>query len=375
MTPISLPAPATRKKTIHQIESIRVVAMASIFFYHIWSVTPGFNGANPLGAWFGDLLSQGYLGVVVFNTMTGFLLAMPHVGEGARPVPGMKDYFSRRFLRICPQYFVSLVIFSLAALAAGAYSPGSLAVKFLEHAAFVHTLDAGAFFAIVPAYWWMGLLAQFYLIFPLVIGLYEKLGAGRGLAVVCVACFGFWYFLGQAAAAAPGSFVSLVDYMIFYNIPARLPEFALGMFLAVLYKRHAQAVDAAGLGVMVLAAIGLAAGAAGFLAAGLIPLTLVFKHICLIVGCIGTAMCLFLIPAMSRLGAMAAVSQAGAASYSFYLLHQQLVGYTSDWLKKTMQPFQVFVVVAVLVGIVCYLASRRLDVLAARMLAALDGKK
>ena len=367
------PAIAPRKKTIHQIETLRIAAMGSIFFYHIWSVLPGLSDSNPFGAWFGGLLSQGYLGVVVFNTMTGFLLAMPHVGAGARPVPGMREYFSRRFLRICPQYFISLVIFSLAALAAGTYSPGALAGKFVEHALFVHTFDAGAFFAIVPDYWWMGLLAQFYLIFPLVIRLYEKLGAGRGFAVIGVVCWGGWYFLGQAAQAKPGSFVSLVDYMIFYNIPARLPEFALGMFLATLWKEKAAVLSTPGFFTLGVSLVGLGAGAAGFLAAGFIPAPLVFKHIFLIAGCIGSALFLFLTPAVSRLGAAPAVAMGGAASYSFYLLHQPLVGYGADLLGHSMEPCQAFVVIAVMAGIAAYLGARLVDALAARMLAALDG--
>ncbi|MBF0481917.1 MAG: acyltransferase [Desulfovibrionaceae bacterium] len=364
---------APRKKTIHQIESLRIMAMGSIFLYHIWSVLPGFNDANPLGAWFGDLLSQGYLGVVVFNAMTGFLLAMPHVGAGARPVPGMREYFSRRFLRICPQYFISLVIFSIAALAAGTYSPGALAGKFVEHALFLHTFDAATFFSIVPAYWWMGLLAQFYLIFPLVIGLYGKLGAGRGFTAIGVVCWGGWYFLGQAAAASPGSAAALVDYMLFYNIPARLPEFALGMFLATLWKEKSAGLSAPGTLALSVSLAGLAAGLAGFLAAGLIPAPLVFKHIFLIAGCIGSALFLFLTPVMSRLGAAPAVAMGGAASYSFYLLHQPLVGYGADLLRGSMPPFQAFVVVAVLAGIVAYIGARWLDALAARLLAALDG--
>jgi peptidoglycan/LPS O-acetylase OafA/YrhL len=367
------PAIAPRRKTIHQIESLRIAAMGSIFLYHIWSVLPGFNNANPLGSWFGDLLSQGYLGVVVFNTMTGFLLAMPHVGAGARPVPGMREYFSRRFLRICPQYFVCLVIFSVAALAAGTYSPGGLGVKFVEHALFVHTFDAGTFFSIVPAYWWMGLLAQFYLIFPLVVRLYEKLGAGRGFAVIGVVCWGGWYFLGQAAQAAPGSAASLVDYMLFYNIPARLPEFALGMFLATLWKENALVLSAPGRLALGVSLAGLGAGVAGFLAAGLIPAPLVFKHVFLVAGCGGTALFLFLTPAMSRLGEAPAVALGGAASYSFYLLHQPLVGYGADLLRGSMEPFQAFVAIAVMAGIVAYLGARRLDALAARLLAALDG--
>ena len=69
-------------KRISQSEFLRAVAMADVFFFHIWSVIPEAGTENPLGPLFGDILAQGYLGVVIFNTITGFVLTLPLAARG-----------------------------------------------------------------------------------------------------------------------------------------------------------------------------------------------------------------------------------------------------------------------------------------------------
>ena len=92
--------------------------MAAIFFYHLWSVQPG-GDQNPFGPILGDFLSQGYLGVVVFNAITGFVLTLPHADPGGKPALAFTDFFRRRFGRIVPQYYLSLALWTLVALVAG----------------------------------------------------------------------------------------------------------------------------------------------------------------------------------------------------------------------------------------------------------------
>ena len=97
---------------------LRPWAMAAIFFYHLWSVQPG-GDQNPFGPILGDFLSQGYLGVVVFNAITGFVLTLPHADPGGKPALAFTDFFRRRFGRIVPQYYLSLALWTLVALVAG----------------------------------------------------------------------------------------------------------------------------------------------------------------------------------------------------------------------------------------------------------------
>ena len=108
------------QRRVTQIESIRVLAMAGIFLYHLWTVLPDGGAQNPFGPILGDILSQGYLGVVVFNAITGFVLALPHAHPGGKPPMAYFDFFRRRFGRITPQYYLSLALWSVVALVAGA---------------------------------------------------------------------------------------------------------------------------------------------------------------------------------------------------------------------------------------------------------------
>ena len=73
------------QRRVTQIESIRVLAMFAIFFYHVWTVLPDGGAQNPFGPILGDIMSQGYLGVVVFNAITGFVLTLPHANPGGKP--------------------------------------------------------------------------------------------------------------------------------------------------------------------------------------------------------------------------------------------------------------------------------------------------
>src|SRR5882724_3704565 len=131
--------------------------MAAIYLFHLWSVVPDGVGKG----WAAVALSQGYLGVVVFNVITGLVLAWPHLGPARRPLPGWGEFLRRRFLRIVPAYYLALGLWTaIAALVARGGGGGSQApsmASVVAHVLFVHTLSPAYFFAIVPAYWWLGL--------------------------------------------------------------------------------------------------------------------------------------------------------------------------------------------------------------------------
>jgi peptidoglycan/LPS O-acetylase OafA/YrhL len=95
--------------TLTQIEVMRVLAMAGIFLYHVWSGLPE-AGAQPFfGPVISHILSQGHVGVLLFNMITGFVLTLPYAGPTGRPLPRYKTFLRQRFLRICPNYYLSLL--------------------------------------------------------------------------------------------------------------------------------------------------------------------------------------------------------------------------------------------------------------------------
>jgi peptidoglycan/LPS O-acetylase OafA/YrhL len=352
------------QRRVTQIESIRVLAMAGIFFYHLWTVLPDGGSQNFLGPMLGDILSQGYLGVVLFNAITGFVLTLPHADPDAKAPLGFLDFFGRRFGRIMPQYYLSLALWSLVALIVGALPLAALGLCVTEKLFFVQTFDPARFFCLEPALWWMGLLAQFYLVFPLLLRLFRKCGPARATWICLGFGWGLWCVLSLAAKISTTA--ALLDYMLYFNLPYRLPEFALGMAFAIVWKKRAadpQPNDlASGLPVSwLLGFAGLAYFALPLSVLLKNALPMPFAHILLTAACLGVAGTLFAWPAMARLGAKPRIATAAAASYSFYLLHQPILGYGADLLHGHLSPFAAMVVLALVSLPAAYVLARYQD--------------
>lgn len=96
------------------IEGLRAIAAGSILLYHTWIA------ASPNGGWadagpFTRLLPDLSFGVVLFFTLSGFLLYRPFVAGilGYRRPPRFSRYLQNRFLRIAPAYVVILLATAL----------------------------------------------------------------------------------------------------------------------------------------------------------------------------------------------------------------------------------------------------------------------
>jgi peptidoglycan/LPS O-acetylase OafA/YrhL len=340
------PSAERRATPVPQVETARVLAMAAIFLFHLWSVVPEGAGTG----WASVALSQGHLGVVVFNVITGLVLAWPHLGPGRRPIPELGAFLRRRFLRIVPAYWLALGLW--AGVAALVDEPPA-ARSVVTHLLFVHTLSPAEFFTIVPAYWWLGLLAELYLAFPLVLRFQQAVGPWRGAAVVCAACWGGW--LVADALARPGSTAALLNYMGYFNLPYRLPEFALGIGLASSLRTGAGGGPprlAAGACAALLAASALLMAIPAALP-GSAPLV----HVRLVAGCVALFVALLALPMQRAEGRIARLA---AASYSFYLLHQPILGYGLTLLRR-VGPHVAFWLLLVGAGVLTFRLARRLD--------------
>lgn len=367
-------SPPQKRKTLGQIEVMRVVAVTGIFLYHLWSDVPRAGTENPMGPVFGAILSQGWLGVILFNIVTGFVLTLPFAGPSGRPMPRYFTFLRHRFLRICPNYYISLFFWTLVAIVAGK-AGANLPSSFLQHLTFVHTLNPAVFFDIVPAYWWMGLLAQFYLAYPLLWRAFTALGPKRAVLWLCGGCWGLWLFLEFMATLFPGSLWAMANYLFYFNLPFRLSEFAIGMFLACLWKDPAanpvlgqgktlgQAFavkrTAAGASLVLLVVWAMCFGVPGPL---LFVTHLYWMAVTLSAGCL-----LFFSESMDRLGVWKPVTAVAAMSYSIYLMHQPILAYLSDWVRPQMDPFPAFIFLTGLCGLLSLWASSVVDTMVAKI--------
>jgi peptidoglycan/LPS O-acetylase OafA/YrhL len=89
--------------------------------------------------------------------------------------------------------------------------------------------------------------------------------------------------------------------------------------------------------------------------------------------CLSLGLALFFTRWAAVLGAWPPLARAAAASYSFYLLHQPVIGYATPWAKAVLSPFGAFVVVTVGAGVIAWGMSLLLDYIAARIQSVTSG--
>jgi len=350
---------------IPQLELLRAIAMAGIFVFHLWSVVPNIAEDGIIGKFVGYAGSFGYLGVVLFNFITGFVLALPYLGLERRELPAYPGFLRRRFKRIAPKYYLALTFWLGLLLLLGKGRSGSLLFDYLAHLSFIHSILPSSFFAIVPAYWWLGLLAQFYLLFPLLLRFFRKVGAARACLLVCMASWGCWIALDQFSH--PGSRWALVNYMWYYNLPARLPEFVLGMWLAEAWQIDTYGKSPPGASPHNAIPLGYLTFVAAMLLFALIAGSIVpverlpFRHISMISFCLAGIVAVLMFKLSGWLGQSPITIKFAAASYSIYLLHQPLLGYANRMLGHMLQPLTAFFLLLILVGTISFCLAAALD--------------
>lgn len=363
---------------IPPVELLRVMATVGIFLFHLWTVIPLSSDSGVLSPLLARLPLLGTLGVIVFNCLAGFVLSVPYLGQSnPRSLPRALDFFCSRFGRICLHYYPTLVLWTTPWMILSAHEQGWLAIllAFVTHLVFLHTLHASTFFAIVPAFWWLGMLAQFYLVYPWLLRFFARVGPGKACVLTCVILWGGWVVLTHVASQFPGSTLATVHYLLYFNLPVRLPEFALGMWLAAAWNRAAPLVRgqqrATALPSPLAKVIGpLLIGLALFLLlhrALLDQLSQPFDHIYLVLWCLCGILAVLRWPLAMRLGSWRLILDLAATSYGIYLLHQPLLGYANHYLAGLFSPGVRFVVLLIGIGWLCYRAAVGLNLLVYRM--------
>ncbi len=187
------------------------------------------NVARYLG-WTGDQ------GVSVFLILSGFgltwgLLARGQVG----PLP-LGRFYLRRAARVYPLWWGANAL----ALAIGFLVPAFFNITLWEYLLNLAgiRITSGALYALVPAWWYITLLIQLYLVYPVLWSGLGRLGAARLLLVAAavalpIRLLGLWAFTDYLDAWSRGA--------LFIT---RLPEFVLGISLAAWMHANPDGIDA-----------------------------------------------------------------------------------------------------------------------------------
>ncbi|HEV8717855.1 MAG TPA: acyltransferase, partial [Candidatus Binatia bacterium] len=267
----------------------------------------------------------GFHAVAVFLVLSGFGLtySLARTGE---PDGGWLGWYRGRLLRLFPMYWVAHLVYLISPFIA---RPEPLDYRFVLSflGDRVYPVDMIFFYA-NPALWYFGLLLELYLVFPLLFRLLQKLGVTW-----------FLVFCGLETLIS--------RYVLLYVIPAsgnylqgaffgtRLWEFAAGMALGLLYRRHRAVVEErlfngwTLLSGAVIYVLGLYSYATmwsysvtdAFIGTGL---SIILAHLALWSG---------LLPPLERM-----LAYVGAFSYGLYLLHQPYVIYFGERMRTLSLP-------------------------------------
>ncbi len=88
-----------------------------------------------------------------------------------------------------------------------------------------------AMLSFVGTWWFIGIIIQFYLLFPLLYKLFKKLKPLHALLICVAVSFIYRYVISLTTSGSPIG-INEADIYLFVMFPARLSEFALGMYLA-----------------------------------------------------------------------------------------------------------------------------------------------
>jgi peptidoglycan/LPS O-acetylase OafA/YrhL len=177
--------------------------------------------------WF-QVSGLGFHAVGVFIILSGWTLMQSTMRRAESGVTAWGPWYRARFVRLYPMYWVAHLVYLVSPFVARLEPVDDRIVLSLLGLRFI---DIQMNFMYLNAAWWyFSMLIQFYLIFPILFAAARHLGAGPFLLVACAAGFFARYILlvvwPQNGLWVLGGFAV-----------CRLPEFALGMSLAIWHSR------------------------------------------------------------------------------------------------------------------------------------------
>ena len=205
------------------MECIRGLAILLVFLFHVYGISSGGQGNPP--SFLMSFVVSGNTGVTLFFVLSGFLLSRPWLialRDGPGLMPGIKNYYIARILRVLPLYYV-FVLF--AALMTGNWPAAA--------EAFAFSYVGFEIFPYSVIWWTLSTEVQFYLLLPLAfygwaMGKWLRLLLGAGL-LLWLYCYLRFVILDNPAIAG--------NFFLSKSLFARLPAFLLGIGACWVYLR------------------------------------------------------------------------------------------------------------------------------------------
>jgi peptidoglycan/LPS O-acetylase OafA/YrhL len=311
---------------IPEVDGLRFVAIAAVFVYHLRGYLAYFSTTEwrtPVADdWLAQVTEFGNLGVHLFFTLSGFILALPfadHCFRGGRPV-SLKAYFLRRLTRLEPPYLLTLFLFFGLYAATGRRPVAEMLPNLLANCFYVHNWFGAAGGSINTVAWSLEIEVQFYLLAPFLAGIFvipSRIARRTLLVATSMAAVALQVFVLDGPPAAP---ISLLNYAQF---------FLMGFLAADIYVADWQGSPTRGAAwdpVLVAAAVAIPALALA--ESPVLPWALPGLMFLLIAVSFRAAYC-------RRFLANPLVTAIGGMCYTIYLIHYQVISFvgrfTCDW--------------------------------------------
>jgi peptidoglycan/LPS O-acetylase OafA/YrhL len=241
-------SPDRKRRDVRGMDGIRAMAALAVFGVHFQQLTGVGGHWGPFDLQ--RLLENGNTGVAVFFLLSGFLLSRPlWSARGTAGFDAVLDGFARRrFLRIVPAYFLCL---TALVLWSRHWRSASERLDTLLHYLFLHNMTEQTIYGISHPFWALAVIAQFYVVFWLLVRGLRALGwhSERRMVDVflAVGVVGWLVHFGavryaQSAGDWPfASFIQPHGYVLTHSLPAHLPHFMLGVLGAWLFAHLGRA--------------------------------------------------------------------------------------------------------------------------------------
>ena len=330
----------TARPRLSELTSLRFFAALHVMFFHAYAMR-----AITVNGWLRQISSIGYVGVSLFFVLSGFILVYTYAGA-----PIVRAGFWRaRFARVYPAYLFSLLFCAPFFFYAATHLP----VPFFAWAS--HHMKLASFLPLVllqswvpagamswnPVAWSLSVEALFYFLFPFLLPLLAKLSRGAlfGVAGLCWAIS--LSVTGSYALTNPDHLTVMdsdqlnafwLNAIKFFPL-MRLPEFILGMATGLIFLKSKTSANPAAAKptssnevlATGLLAVGLLAGLVAAIFSAQIPFPIL--HTALLAPAFAAIVYgLALQPRWTAFLRWSPLVLLGNASYSFYLLHSNIMG-------------------------------------------------
>ena len=246
--------------SIPSLDGVRGIAVLwVIVFHYVWLAPPPdpWVAALSRAPWLDAIARHGYLGVDLFFVLSGFLLVLPWMARARRgaPPPDVREFYTRRVLRIVPAYYVHLVVLCVAFLPMLQgwmwWRPDAYVVlwNLIAHGAFLHLTSplTSSMLGVNGALWSLAIEAQFYLLLPLLAPAAVRAPVLTALMGISLSVAWRWAAMHDLSplvalylrlGAHWGWPEGVVRAFLHTQLPAYLGHFALGALLAAAWLRR-----------------------------------------------------------------------------------------------------------------------------------------